>query len=382
MRVEAVELRSCALELVRPVATSAGRHEQRPVVLVRLGFDDGSEGWGECDALLQAGYSAEYSDGAAQVLADQLVPRIPARDLDRDDPVADALSGLAAVPGHPMAKASLEMALLDGWLSAGRRSLADFLGATSQRVPGGATIGLGTTEEVLGAARLAVEAGYTRLKCKIAPGRELDQLGAVRDAFPDVAVCADANGAYRLDDEEHRRRLGALDSLGLVALEQPLAPDDLAGHAVLAAELATPVLLDESVGDEGQLAAAVALGALDGLVVKPGRLGGVLAARRVHDACVVAGLHLVLGGMFEAGIARAAHLAVAALPGFDLPGDLGGSDRYFHPDLTRPHVLEAGMLAVPDEPGIGRRPEISALLATTRRIAIGRPGEALSWAPA
>ena len=40
-------------------------------------------------------------------------------------------------------------------------------------------------------------------------------------------------------------------------------------------------------------------------------------------------MHLAIGGMLESGIGRASALAVAAMPGFDLPGDLGASDRYF-----------------------------------------------------
>jgi O-succinylbenzoate synthase len=93
---------------------------------------------------------------------------------------------------------------------------------------------------------------------------------------------------------------------------------------------------------------------------------------RVHDTCVAAGVHLSIGGMLEAGIARAASIAVGALRGFDLPGDLGSSDRYFRPDVTAPHVLVAGELPVPTGPGLGVVPDPAVVEAATARCRVFR----------
>ena len=89
--------------------------------------------------------------------------------------------------------------------------------------------------------------------------------------------------------------------------------------------------------------------------VKAGRLGGIAAARAVHDACVTAGVPALAGGMLETGIGRAALVALAALPGFTATGDCSASERYFGPDgdLTEPFVLDDGRLRVPDGPGLG-----------------------------
>ena len=386
MHLAVVELHLVDLRLVAPLETSTGRRDRRPVVLVHLVADDGCEGWGECDALDEPTYTAEYAAGAAAVLAEHLVPRLLAGgSLADDDPVGAGLERLAAVRGHAMAKAALEMALLDLELRRSGLSLAAFLGASSAAVPAGATVSLGEPAAVAGAVDAALAAGYERIKVKVAPGRDVASLRELRRAHPRLALVADANGAYRLDEPAHRRALLEIDELGLLALEQPLRAGDLVGHAELAAALVTPIVLDESVEGPDDLDAALALGALDGLSVKPGRLGGILAARRAHDVCLAAGLHLCVGGMFETALARAAHLAVAALPGFDLPGDLGASDRYFAPDLSAPHVLIGGMLAVPDGPGIGRAPDPGALAAATRCVARWRAGEApgpLSWSAA
>jgi O-succinylbenzoate synthase len=73
----------------------------------------------------------------------------------------------------------------------------------------------------------------------------------------------------------------------------------------------------------------------------------------MHDRAHALGLSCSIGGMLESGIGRAAAIALGALAGFDLPGDLGASDRYFVPDLTAPHTLVDGELIVPDGAGLG-----------------------------
>lgn len=367
MQLLAVELRRLELELVRPMATSGGRHERRPVVLVRVETDVG-EGWGECAALAAPTYTEEYADGAERVLAEVLVPILlrAGRGLAG---AADALRELAVVRGHRMAKAALEMALLDVELRAAGRSLASWLGATRQSIVAGATVGTGAPDAVVAEVGAAVVAGFTRVKCKVAPGSDVEQLRAVRASFPGLVVAVDANGAYRLEVAEHRAALGELDGLGLAAIEQPLAPDDLVGHRELTAALATPVVLDESVTGVGALEAALALRACDGVSVKAARLGGVLVALQVHDRCRAAGVRLAAGGMLETGLGRAVALAIAALPGFDLPGDVGPTDRYFSPDITAPHVLVDGAIAVPSGAGIGVAPVDEVVEAATVRVA-------------
>ena len=96
--------------------------------------------------------------------------------------------------------------------------------------------------------------------------------------------------------------------------------------------------------------------------IKPGRVGGFLTARDIHDLCVEKEIPVWCGGMLETGVGRAANIALAALPGFTLPGDTSASSRYYKEDVTEPFVLDNGQLAVPTGPGIGIEP-IAANLA-------------------
>jgi O-succinylbenzoate synthase len=74
------------------------------------------------------------------------------------------------------------------------------------------------------------------------------------------------------------------------------------------------------------------------------------------------------GGMLETGIGRALNVALAALPGFTLPGDLSASDRYYERDLTEPFVLDDGCLNVPTGAGIGVVPNAGVLLELTTSV--------------
>jgi O-succinylbenzoate synthase len=70
--------------------------------------------------------------------------------------------------------------------------------------------------------------------------------------------------------------------------------------------------------------------------------------------------------MLETGIGRAANLALAALPGFTLPGDTSASARYFKQDITTPFVMDDGYLTVPTGPGIGIEPDLEFLNSITK----------------
>jgi len=186
---------------------------------------------------------------------------------------------------------------------------------------------------------------------------------AVRERFGDgVLLQVDANTAYTLGDA---RQLARLDPFDLLLIEQPLDEEDVLGHASLAKLLKTPVCLDESITSARSAAAAISLGACAIVNVKPGRVGGYLEARRIHDVCAAHGIPVWCGGMLETGLGRAANVALAALPNFTLPGDTSASDRYYRTDITAPFVLDDGHLAVPTGPGLGVEPLADALAAVT-----------------
>ena len=363
MRLERVELRRLRLPLVSPFRTSFGTSTARDVLLVRVDTADAT-GWGECVADAEPSYSAEYADGAQQVLRDHLLPRVAAAQHDGAELTAARIGPLlAGVKGHPMAKGALEMAVLDAELRASGLSFGGYLGAVAGRVPAGVSVGIHPTiAELLDAVDGYLADGYLRIKLKIEPGWDVEPVRAVRERFGDVLLQVDANTAYRLSDARH---LARLDAFELLLIEQPLAEDDVRGHAELARQLRTPICLDESITSARAAADAIALGACSVVNIKAGRVGGYLEARRVHDVAVAHGVPVWCGGMLETGLGRAANVALAALPGFVLPGDTSASGRYYRRDVTEPFMLADGHLDVPSGPGLGREPLPDVLAEVT-----------------
>jgi o-succinylbenzoate synthase len=360
MKLSGVELLRISMPLVAPFRTSFGTETTREALLLRVVTSD-AEGWGECVAMAAPLYSSEYVDAAADVLRRFLIPALAEVDELTAVSIAPALEKFR---GHRMAKAALETGVLDAELRAEGRSFARELGAVRDRVPCGVSVGImNSIPELLDAVEGYLAAGYVRIKLKIEPGWDVEPVAAVRERFgDDVLLQVDANTAYTVADARH---LALLDPFDLLLIEQPLDEEDVLGHAELVKLVRTPICLDESITSARAAADAIRLGACAIVNVKPGRVGGYLEARRIHDVCHAHGVPVWCGGMLETGVGRAPNLALAALPGFTLPGDTSGSERYYRTDITAPFVLRDGHLDVPTGAGIGVDPIPDELAAVT-----------------
>ena len=358
MKLQGFELRRVAMPLVSPFRTSFSTQTERDVLIVRA-LTDAADGWGECVTLGDPLYSPEYVDGAVDVMRRHLIPAL-ATVVDAPG-VAEALKPFK---GHRMSKGALEMAILDAELRTEGRSFARELGSTRERVPCGVSVGImDSIPELLDAVDGYLAEGYVRIKLKIEPGWDIEAVRAVRERFgDDVLLQVDANTAYTLRDARH---LAKLDDFDLLLIEQPLEEEDVLGHAELARMVRTPICLDESITSAQTAAAAIRLGATSVINIKPGRVGGYLEARRIHDLAVAHGIAVWCGGMVESGIWRAANVALASLPGFTLPGDVSASDRFYRTDITAPFVMQDGHLDVPTGPGLGVEPDMAILESLT-----------------
>jgi O-succinylbenzoate synthase len=348
MKLTAVEVRRISVPLVAPFRTSFGVETTKDALIVRAVTPDG-EGWGECVAMAEPLYSYEFLDAADQMIRRFLVPRLFAAGEITAGQVNPLLTD---IKGHPMAKAAVEMAVLDAELRQAGQSFATFFGATRDRVPSGVSVGImNSIGELLDAVGGYLDAGYVRIKLKIEPGWDVNPVAAVRERFgDDLLLQVDANTAYTLQDWRH---LARLDPFDLLLIEQPLPEDDVRGHAELSKRIRTPVCLDESITSARSAADAIALGACQVINIKPGRVGGYLEARRIASLAAAHGLAVWCGGMLETGIGRGANAALAACPEFTLPGDVSASSRFYARDITAPFVLDDGHIAVPTGPGIG-----------------------------
>jgi O-succinylbenzoate synthase len=368
MHIDKIEIRHLALPLVHPFETSFGREDTRQTILVTV-YGEGCIGWGEAATSDGPWYEYETVETCWHVLRDFIAPRIIHHEIATPH---DAARIMAPVRGHNLAKMGLESAIWDLLGQASGQSISQLLGGTRRQVAVGVSIGVQDSVQAL-LDRIASfwAQGYSRVKCKIRPGWDVEVIRQIRDRFPTLPLMADANSAYTLGDAA---RIGALDGFDLMMIEQPLAYDDLVDHAELQRQLRTPICLDESVPSLAAARAALALGSGRIVNIKPGRVGGLTVAQAIHDLCREHQIPVWCGGMLETGVGRAHNVALASLPGFTLPGDISASARYFHQDIVDPpfEVNSDGTMNVPAGPGIGvtvRRDIMDSL--TQRQIAIG-----------
>ncbi len=349
MRIERIEIRYVCLPLKRHFETSFRRTQERHTILVTV-WADGVEGWGESPVEDGPWFSAETVETAWHVLRDFLIPMMLGQEIER---AADVFARMGRVRGHPMAKTGLEEALWDVEAREKGVPLARLLGGVRDRIISGVSVGIqDTLPELLEQVEGYLAQGYRRVKVKIKPGWDLDVVRELRSRWPTVPLMVDANSAYTLADTGH---LAALDEWGLLMIEQPLAHDDLYEHSLLQRRLRTPICLDESIPTPSHAQAALQLGSCRIINIKPGRVGGLAQARRIHDLCQDWRLPVWCGGLLETGVGRAHNIAIASLPNYTLPGDISASDRYYERDIVIPpfRLNPDGTIDVPQGPGIG-----------------------------
>jgi O-succinylbenzoate synthase len=330
LNVEEIEIRHVRMRLKSPFQTSFGVELDRDCVIICL-RSEGLEGWGECVASSYPGYNYETTETAWHILRDFLIPAV------MDDPIADVQSyrdRISHYRGHNLAKAGLEMAIWDWLGKVSGQSLSSMLGGVRQCVQVGVSIGLKKDKsDLLKTVSDYLDQGYQRIKLKIKPGKDLEIVRQVRKAYPELMLQVDANSAYTIEDAHIFR---SMDDLNLVLIEQPLAEDDLIDHRELQAQLRTALCLDESIRCLRHARQAIQLEACRIINIKPGRVGGLDEAVKIHDFCQAKDVPVWCGGMLETNIGRASNLALASLPGFTLPGDISASDRYYEVDIAEP----------------------------------------------
>jgi len=346
LTVRDVTVRSVVVPLRRPLATKVGDFSRWPLLLIDVTTVQGITG---------RGYLAPYLSRAAAALRTVLEDMGAAL---RGQPVSPAAAyasargwlGLAGYQGLALAAvAGLDIALWDALAQAAGLPLAVLLGGTLAPVPAYNSNGLGLIppERVADEAlELLAEGGFTALKVRVGRDRTADDLAAVRRVRTavgdDVTLVADYNQGLTLGEALDRCR--ALDAEGLSWIEEPLRYDDLDGHARLAADLATPVMLGENFYGPLAMYEAIRARACDLVMPDLMRIGGVTGWLRAAAIAEVTGLpmssHLypeVSGHLLRVTPTRQW---------------LEWQD-WADPILREPFELLDGHLIVPDRPGQG-----------------------------
>lgn len=346
--VAAAVIERVTVEVVRrpyrvPFGISSGRTDDITSLLVRV-TSRGTTGIGETTPM--TAYSGETRAGLEEVIAEHLTPAV------LGSPVFD-LAGLhqrmdVAIRARPLAKAALDMALLDlqGKLL-GVPCTALLGGRVRERVDIAWVVGLDDVEATVDEALDRAARGFRHIKVKggIEIDRDLELVARLGERLPPgVEVGLDANEGY--GRTAALRALRRMERAGLSLVEQPLPAWDHRGMAELSAALDVLVAADESLYSLHDAADLARLRACDVFNIKLLKVGGLYRARQIAAIAETEGIAIKVGSMPELGVATlaAAHFA-AATPGATVAGDLVG------PLMVRGDVIASPTFTLETCPG-------------------------------
>ena len=464
LEIDHVALYHVRLPFKQPFKTARGTLTERDTLIVEVIDRQGRSGLGECVAFTTDWYLPETLGQDARVLRSLLIPLVCDTAFLHPREVSRLFAAYPEAVAHPMACAALEMALWDlygkivgkplwrlmneeyaqlggkllkaqgdfagqagGWhkgqpaagAAAGgfgvasdsaRPASASFAAHSARkRVPAGAVVGMGSPAETVAAVRACVNAGYTRVKLKIAPGQGLASVRAVREAFPKLLITLDANQSFPLRALDELREY---DNLNISWIEEPvsLAGASAGASAISAGAVSpaaspgasadssasatpsssaflrlaslqrtiqTPVCLDESFANAAGAYRALTFPELRCIAVKLGKFGGIQPAFEFACHAHALGREVWMGGMYDTGISKRAHAAFQTLPGITVPGDVGATSRYFDTDITSPpYEVDRGCVVLNEkgyESGLGCALDRKALAKVlVKRIVLGK----------
>jgi L-alanine-DL-glutamate epimerase-like enolase superfamily enzyme len=269
-----------------------GSTDERRNVLVMIG-----DGRGEAAGVPHHGESQE---GIISYL-----DQISEREWDPFD-LEEPLNSLPT--GSSAAKCAIDLALYD-WLGKELgQPLYRLLGLDLLKAPlSSYTISIDKPQVM---AERASQSGMPALKVKLGGGE--DDLEAVRliRASTSATIRVDANAGW--SREQAAKIIPRLAEFDIEFVEQPLAMGDIEGLRWLHDQnLGSPIFADENVKTSHDVAAHA--GAVDGVVIKLAKTGGIREALRAIHTARALGMQIMIGCMVETTLAVAAAANLAAL---------------------------------------------------------------------
>lgn len=372
MRVSEARLDVLEVPFRSTLATASGDWATVRMGLVSLRTDTGLTGLGE-GALDEHG--TDHRPGAdpwaRTDLSVALNDALAGIDLADHQALDERLGTIDAWPGLGRAiHSAVATARVDVLARMGGRSAATWLAAEAifgapvrflasppaSDVAVNALVGIAEPEVAAAEARHLVETGFACLKLKggaEGPGVLARRVAAVRESVgPLVSLRLDLNGA--LDEISAAELLAELVPSGLEYVEQPIpAAAGVEALARLRRRVTTPIAADEAVTSVAAVRALAEAGAVDVVVVKPARVGGLLEAARIMELAISTGTRVTVATLFESGVGVAAALQLAAIVPGDHAHGLSTAWLLTSDLLTEAAPIRGGRMAVPSAPGLG-----------------------------
>jgi L-alanine-DL-glutamate epimerase-like enolase superfamily enzyme len=359
MKIERIDVLPLRLPLKAVATLSRGVsrtiEEGKQLVLVRMTADDGTVGWGEAGPSRR--WSAETTHSCHTTIKHYLAPALLGRDpfdISGLHAAMDAELAPGLDPGQPIAKAALDLAAHDLICRKLGINLQTWLGAkASDRIELSYLVSAPDVEGAAGSVQAGLKEGYRAFKVKVGhePQLDIDRVRAVLGLAKGCTVWPDANQGYTL--EEALRAARGFEALGIELFEQPIAMAEFHGMKRLLSATSMTIALDEAAMGLPLVIDLIRRDAVEALVIKVNKTGGIHYARQFCDLARNAGLKLIGSGLMDAPIGFAASVHLFAAYGIDYPCDLNGPQHIGDDYLAEPLPMEGKFALVPQRPGLG-----------------------------
>ena len=333
-----------------PVALSDSTHGVMTafeVITVRVKDADGQEGVGYT-------YTTGHNGGAVADLARREIPEIVAGcDADLIENLWQKVWwGLHyGGRGGPtmLALSAFDMALWD--LKAKRAGLPlwKFLGGHEREVPcyaGGIDLDL-SVDDLLRQTDGNLERGFRAIKCKAGREKMSEDIARVsamrRHLGDDFPLMVDANMKWSVDEAIRRAR--AFREFDLVWLEEPIIPDDVAGHVRVMQEGGVAIATGENFRTLWEFKQMIAAGGVSYPEPDVTNCGGITPFMKICHLAEAFNLPVTSHGAHDVTV----HLLAAVPNRFYLETHGFGLDRY----IADPLEIRDGKAIAPDRPGHG-----------------------------
>jgi L-alanine-DL-glutamate epimerase-like enolase superfamily enzyme len=352
MEIRSIEPIAVILPMLKPVTMAGEEVRRADNVLVRIEADNGVVGWGEAaSAPVMTGDTLESIVSAVNYLSSALRGRDP----------ADISGALAAMGGRMYgnhgAKAAIEIAPHDLTGRATGKPVHALLGQIKRgRIPLLGVIGGGDYNGDLRDAEMKKATGFTAYKIKVGidtPEKDAARTRAICKMLGGgMLISADANQGY--STEQALDYVRAVKGSGLNFFEQPVAADNLASMAEVAAATDIPIGADEGIHSLDDIRRHHECKAARGVSLKAIKLGGITALVEAGRLCAKLGMSVNISCKTgESSIACAAALhAASVLP--EIAWALTLTHTGLAEDISGAPIPTAnGHVEVLDRPGLG-----------------------------
>jgi len=328
--------------------------------IVRMETDDGLVGWGE-HCVFSPGYMVAHGEGARAAIS-LLAPAIIGMDPSTPELIYEVME--RTMKGHYYAKTAIDIACWDLFGQSTNMSIGNLLGGVQRtQIPLYAPISMASPSEMRDDCVKWKSQGYTRFQLKVGGDYETDlQRVELCLSVLDGAekIIFDANGNWT--QHEAVQIVAALDGLKIY-IEQPC--QTMEESARVKARARHPFILDESLLTSADILHAYELNAMDVVMLKMSRFGGITPVKKARDLSIALGLAVTVedSGGGDIITAAMAHFSASTPDRYLMNGFFTGS-------LVKERLTQWGCK---NSGGFGELPEGPGLGITVDETLLGKP---------